>query len=155
MLAQEWVEPPTSILTISDVAGLQASGLLTIEGTLETINYEYEPLINNTNARTLRGFSASARDKMLECPTCPYPDFRKFYAYYGVADYADQWIMAAFTGQATSNLTNGGADFSTRINRDWSLRAGALTLMLLSHILLPASPPSLRSQNAFKRRPPT
>lgn len=48
---------------------------------------------------------------MLECQSCPYKTFDKFYKYYGAADYGDQWIMAAFDGTNTS-FKNGNNDFS-------------------------------------------
>lgn len=39
-----------------------------------------------------------------------YVDFEKFYTYYGVYDYADQWVTAAFDGVRTQ-FTNGNANF--------------------------------------------
>jgi hypothetical protein len=48
---------------------------------------------------------------MLLCPHCPHRTFEKFFNYYGVPDYGDRWIMAAFTG-AKTRYQRGNADFS-------------------------------------------
>ena len=37
--------------------------------------------------------------------------YLKFYKYYGVFDYSNQWILAAFNRGAT-NYAHGNADFS-------------------------------------------
>lgn len=62
------------------------------------------------NGRTLAGFSKEAEEKMGKCANCPYVDYKKFYDYYGVYDYAHQWVLAAFSKGKTS-FTNGNADF--------------------------------------------
>ncbi|KAL7534104.1 hypothetical protein ACHAWF_004720 [Thalassiosira exigua] len=74
--------------------------------------YYYDPMVNNKNGRTIAGFSKGAREKMFEgCNGCPYSDFEDFFNYYGVHDYADQWVQAAFNGDHT-NFHNGNADFA-------------------------------------------
>jgi len=51
--------------------------------------------------------------EMYDCPIgCPYRTYQHFYDYYGLYNYADQWITAAFTG-STTNFTRGNADLST------------------------------------------
>ena len=50
--------------------------------------------------------------KMFDCPTCPYKDYEKFRNYYDTFDYANQWVIAAFSGGKTS-FKNGNADFSS------------------------------------------
>jgi hypothetical protein len=90
--------------------GFVASGELSIEGE-GIFKYSYLPLENNGNKRTLQGFSTSAKDKMATCANCPYVTYDKFYKYYGAYDYANEWVLAAFEGGATS-FTNGDADFS-------------------------------------------
>lgn len=79
-------------------------------GALGSFEYNYDPLTNNLNGRTLQGFSTGAKAKMYDCATCPYPTYDKFYKYYGAYDYGDQWVMAAFN-KAKTAFTN-GADFS-------------------------------------------
>jgi hypothetical protein len=96
-----------------------ASGSLTIEGA-GTHTYTYDPLTDNNNERTLQGFSLQAQAKMHECAYCPYVTYEKFYQYYGVFDYANQWILAAFDGGATS-FGNGNANFRSY---DFAGRAG-------------------------------
>ena len=92
---------------------LAASGTVTLGLTSVPYSYTYNVDTGNSNGRTIAGFSTSAPTKMLaECPGCPYKEYKKFYDYYGVADYAHQYATAAFDGTAT-NFTNGNADFST------------------------------------------
>jgi hypothetical protein len=47
---------------------------------------------------------------------CPYPDYEKFYDYYGQLDYGDLWIEAAFEGRSTNfasvKFDRGNVDFS-------------------------------------------
>lgn len=74
--------------------------------------YTYVPESDNKNDRTIAKFSTGAEGKMLtDCEGCPYTDFKYFYDYYGTADYAHQWVEAAFDGVQT-NFKNGNADFS-------------------------------------------
>lgn len=74
--------------------------------------YFYEPLEDNNNGRTLQGFSTGAEGKMYNnCPGCPYPDYEKFYDYYGSFTYADDIVQAAFAGTET-DFKNGNADMS-------------------------------------------
>jgi hypothetical protein len=102
--------------------GFASSGSIRITG-VGSVAYTYRPRFDNNNGRTIQGFSTQAAEKMLNCPIgCPYPDFQKFYDYYGVADYADKWVMASLDGRATS-FSNGNADFSTGIGNDINLRA--------------------------------
>jgi len=75
-------------------------------------NYSYDPLEDNNNGRTIQGFSTSVEKKMIKCiPGCPFKDAEMFLNYYGVADYADKWIMAAFDSGKTG-FDNFNADFS-------------------------------------------
>jgi hypothetical protein len=80
-------------------------------GDLGEHTYSYVPLEKNFNARTLQEFSTGAQEKMYACDSCPYPTYLKFFNYYGVFDYANQWILAAFNKGAT-NFSNGNAVFS-------------------------------------------
>ena len=48
---------------------------------------------------------------MRTCENCPYKDFKYFYDYYGMDDYAHHWVESAFDKTATQ-FTNGNADFS-------------------------------------------
>jgi hypothetical protein len=76
-----------------------------------SLGYSYIPTQDNGNERTLQGFSAAAEDKMYRCEKyCPYDTYEKFYEYYGVFDYADAWINAAFSGTSTI-FANGNANF--------------------------------------------
>ena len=77
------------------------------------LTYSYDPLTENLNGRTLKGFSTGAQAKMFACGVgCPMAEYMKFYDYYGEYDYADKWIEAAFQGVAT-DFTNGNCDMST------------------------------------------
>jgi len=89
---------------------LATSGSVDIGGT--SYPYTYTVMEGNKNGRTLQGFSTAVEKKMITCdPGCPFDDAKYFKDYYGVSDYGDQWIQAAFSGGATS-FTNGNADFS-------------------------------------------
>jgi hypothetical protein len=88
-----------------------SSGSLTIDGE-GSHTYTYDPLTNNDNERTLQGFSLQAQEKMHECANCPYATYEKFYQYYGVFDYANQWVLAAFDGAQTA-FDNGNANFGS------------------------------------------
>ena len=115
--------------------------------TLGTYTYTYDPLKDNKNERTLQSFSTKAEELMWDCQfgsshsNCPYPTYSKFYQYYGVFDYGNQWIMAAFEKTQTK-FSNGNADFSaySDLGRVGTFRpfmyvpfilSSALTLLLL------------------------
>lgn len=75
------------------------------------MSYTYDINDDNNNHRTLAGFSTEAEEKMAKCENCPYVDYAKFYNYYGQYDYANKWVLAAFSGGKTS-FNKGDADFS-------------------------------------------
>ena len=81
-------------------------------GELGTYAYAYAPLESNFNGRTIQGFSTQAKEKMLDCPGCPYATYEKFFKYYGVEDYANQWILAALN-KGPTNFAKGDADFGS------------------------------------------
>lgn len=90
---------------------LQPTGTVEI-GDLGDFLYSYNPGQSNFNARTLQGFSLSAEDKMYNCGAkCPYTTYNKFYEYYGVFDYANEWVLAAFNRGGT-NFAKGNAQFN-------------------------------------------
>jgi hypothetical protein len=80
---------------------------------LGAYTYTYDPFKENRNQRTLQSLSVNAKDTMAYCEfdNCSHPTFVKFYNYYGVHDYGNQMIMAAFEKSQT-RFTNGDADFS-------------------------------------------
>jgi len=80
---------------------------------LNIVQYSYNITEDTINGRTIQGFSTNANPKMYSCEQgCPYEDYEKFYNYYGVFDYADHWIVAAFE-KAKTSFTNGDADFTS------------------------------------------
>ena len=61
---------------------------------------------------------------MINCPDyCPQADMMKFVDYYGMAEYGDHWIRAAFDGRPTE-FKNGNANFSLYADR--GSRAGKM-----------------------------
>jgi hypothetical protein len=96
---------------VSKFQGFADSGTLAITG-VGTVTYTYNKRQHNQNGRTIQGFSTAAQDKMFDCPDCPYPDYQKFYNYYGKHDYADKWVQAAFSGTST-DFANGNANFGS------------------------------------------
>lgn len=60
-----------------------------------------------------------------------YPEFQKYYNYYGDADYGDKWVQAAFTASATDfSSGKGNADFSS-YDLDARLRTYACSFIVL------------------------
>jgi len=76
----------------------------------EEFSYDYDVMEENVNYRAIEDLSGQAQQKMWECRHCPFPDFEKFYNYYGEYNYADRIITSAFRGQQTY-LKNGNMDF--------------------------------------------
>uniref|UniRef100_A0A7S4JUU1 Uncharacterized protein n=1 Tax=Odontella aurita TaxID=265563 RepID=A0A7S4JUU1_9STRA len=77
------------------------TGSVTVEG-YGTFQYVYNTVVDNTNGRTIQGLSTSAQQKMYHCSACPYPEYQKFYEYYGAFDYANEIVLAALAGNSTS-----------------------------------------------------
>jgi len=77
-------------------------GTMTVAGGDAEVSYTYNVLSDNIAKRTIQGFSTSAEKKMNNCDNCPYSMYEKFYDYYGEYDYANQIVLAAFAGEATS-----------------------------------------------------
>jgi hypothetical protein len=88
--------------------GFNSTGNLTLND--EQFSYDYDVFEENVNYRNLADLSGKAEEKMWECSHCPFPDFEKFYDYYGAFNYADRIITNAFRGEETS-LKNGNMDF--------------------------------------------
>jgi hypothetical protein len=103
--------------------GFSATGHLTFDTYNNiTAQYAYNVHHNNLNDRTLAGLSQQSDQKMRPCATCElYPDFLHYFQFYGKADFAHRWIMAAFTGTRTV-FESSAVDFT-----EYSLesRAGA------------------------------
>ena len=87
-----------------------ASGTVDIDGIGEDLSYTYDVLTDNINKRSIQGFSTGAQKKMAECDSCPYKMYQKFYDYYGQYDYANQLVLAAFSGSKT-NFDNFNNDY--------------------------------------------
>jgi len=99
------------------VDGIETDGCLKNTGQISiggsTFSYSYDPLTDNNNGRTLRGFSTAVQEKMIECtPGCPFADAKMFVDYYGRPDYADEWIAAAF-GKRKTQFDNGITNFES------------------------------------------
>jgi hypothetical protein len=94
-----------------------AQGGLLVEGH-GALEYTYNILTGNKNQFSLYGFSENEALKMYRCKhDCPYPEYEKFYKYYGILDFGDVWIEAAFEGKNTkfgaSKFDHGNVDFSS------------------------------------------
>lgn len=91
------------------------------------MTYDYNMLTHNKNDRTLQGFSTDASHKMKPCPHCDfYTDFSRFFQFYGKADFAQQWTLAALTGTRTV-FDSSSADFTTVPQE---VRSGKQTVVL-------------------------
>jgi hypothetical protein len=83
------------------------------------------PSAGSTNkaGRTLQGFSTKAAGTMYTVATgcsgasnratdgCPYLDYSMYYDYYGIFDYADNFVLAAINAQSTG-FTNSAANMN-------------------------------------------
>ena len=79
----------------------------------QIINYTYNILEDNLNQLSLQRLSTEKKTETTYwCKNCNSDDFSLFYKYYGVPDYADQWITAAGEGKMT-DFFNGNANFVT------------------------------------------
>lgn len=130
------------------VGGLSSAGLENVEGcfasngtlTVEngpTLNYSYDVIEGNKNGRTIAGFSTSAEDKMYNgCKGCPYVEYEKYYDYYGVFDYANEWVLAALEGRRT-NLNQGNNNFSqqTFVGRGEGAKKGTAYMSVWMYVL--------------------
>jgi len=91
---------------------LRATGEVKLDGASNQVfRYSYPVTTANYNDRTLQSLSTKVESEMLTCPRCPYKDAQYFSDYYGRADYANEYILAAFEGKRT-NFEDGNADFS-------------------------------------------
>ena len=83
--------------TILLLSGFPEAGHIRFDSYEMSLPYSYNALDGNANDRTLAQFSTSAKDKMKPCTHCElYPEFKKFFQFYGREDYAHRWIMSAF-----------------------------------------------------------
>lgn len=73
---------------------------------------------------------------MFKCANCPYKDFKQYYEYYGVFDYAHQWVTAAFDGTRT-NFANGNADFNsyTLVGREEAAQKGTAYMNIFMYVI--------------------
>ena len=91
-------------LSTLQLSGFAAAGSITVGSKVAA--YSYNIATDNQNGRTLQSFSQKADKEMRDRQTGNYyPDFQKFFDYYGRFDYADAIATAAFT--ATSINLNG------------------------------------------------
>jgi hypothetical protein len=107
------------------------SGALIVPDFRMTLTYTYNPQSDNVLFRAFEGFSKFAQDFMGECDgSCPYPEFKKFYDYYGVFDYGDSFISAAFNTVSTL-FSKGNMNFAKFGD---AARAGTMMTTLLSSL---------------------
>lgn len=103
-----------------------------MDATSTSVTYVYDVETDNTNDRTIQYFSTDANEKMRPSEGQDfYPEFQKYYNYYGDADYGDKWVQAAFTASATDfSSGKGNADFSS-YDLDARLRTYACSFIVL------------------------
>jgi len=114
---------------------LAATGTITIDGKAQT--YEYDPATQNNNGRTIAKFSTGAKELMLDCAKgCPYNDYKAFYDYYGMDDYANEWVEAAFEGRKTQ-FTRGDADFTKfgMDGREQAIKKGTAYMNIFMYVI--------------------
>ena len=121
---------------------LAGSGRLMVAGsstgtTDQIINYTYNVLEDNLNEITLRRLSTEKKTETTYwCKQCESGDYSAFYKYYGVPDYADQWVTAAGEGKAT-DFYNGNANFEKfgLAGKSKAITTAILVLHIWMHII--------------------
>ena len=93
--------------------GFATSGILeaTISGVKEEYTYEFDPIYDNKNGRTIKGFSSQLIEEMIDF-ILEYPDLKHAVDYYGTINYANEWIEAAFDKRPTT-FERGAANFAS------------------------------------------
>lgn len=111
-----------------------ATGSFDIDGT--SVDYSYNIATNNVAKRSMAGFSTAAQKKMYECDNCPYSMYNKFYEYYGVHDYANQIVLAAFAGEKT-NFANFNNDFGLYQNdgKEQIIKKGTAYMVVWMYVI--------------------
>lgn len=112
-----------------------ATGSITIDG--NSYDYTYDPATNNVNKRTMSGFSTSAEDKMAKgCPGCPYVMYDKFQKYYGPYDFANEIVLAAFSGSNT-NFNNFNNDFGQYdyVGKEQIIKKGTAYMVVWMYVI--------------------
>ncbi len=111
-----------------------STGSLTIGG--QSVSYTYNPQTDNLAKRTIQGFSTSAQSKMAQCANCPYDTYEAFYNYYGEYDYANQIVLAAFSGQPTQ-FKNFNNDFGlyTLEGREQIIKKGTAYMNIWMYVI--------------------
>jgi len=106
----------------------------------ESFTYTYDQLVDNKNGRTIQGFSTAVQSKMIACDLgCPQVNAEMFKNYYGVADYGDMWVTAAFDKTATA-FEKGNADFSDDsvtgfVGRREAIKKGTVYLNIFMYVI--------------------
>ena len=112
-----------------EVDGCFAHSGVVLIGDLTGVRYTYNssdatPWTPTIAATTLRDFSDLAHVTMQNCTEgCPYPEFTKFFNYYGVANYGDRWVEAAIHAGETQ-FTYGRANFFSGQGQQVDFRLG-------------------------------
>ena len=96
------------------------SGGLILQG-YGALDYTYDPSTDNRFATSLQSFSEDEGMRMVYCEAhggCGnrYPEFQRFFEYYGLLDYGHHWIESAFAREATAFRGDNG-----RGNTDFAL----------------------------------
>jgi len=105
------------------------------------IDYTYNPRTSNKFQYSLKGYSESEGMRMVYCELhrnskhcSSYEEYHRFFDYYGLLDYGNEWITSAFNKQSTQHntklkLAHGSVDFSKFSDRS---RNAAITTATVS-----------------------
>ncbi len=121
-------------------ACLASTGGIVIEN-YGAFNYYYDKMQDNMFWSSLYGFSEHQAEQMFQCrDKCPYPEYEKFYKYYGQLDYGALWMTAALKGESTANgpltFEHGQEDFSklSASGRMAAVETAAVTMNIRTHV---------------------
>ena len=130
----------TTTTTTNTEGCLASSGGLVI-AEYGAVNYHYDIDKDNKFWSSLYGFSEHEAERMFHCKDkCPYPEYEKFYQYYGQMDYGAVWLKAALKGQSTADgdlkFQHGQEDFSklAEPGRMAAVETAAVTMSVRTHI---------------------
>uniref|UniRef100_A0A6U2WPC8 Uncharacterized protein n=1 Tax=Entomoneis paludosa TaxID=265537 RepID=A0A6U2WPC8_9STRA len=117
----------------SDTGGcLEETGTLSLEGKPETISYSYSTANDIKSDHTIRNFSINAKSKFKAHGSTHgafFKDFQKYVDYFGVPDFGDKIISAAFDKSSVSfddrSLVLEFGNFSPRARRSLIIHTSA------------------------------
>jgi len=131
-------ETETETETNTDECFAGPEGGLVLQG-YGAVDYTYDPDTDNRFTASLKGYSEEEGLRMYYCEHhqgCgSYQEYQRFYDYYGILDYGNHWIEAAFASTSTEystelKLAHGNQDFSRLDDRSRNAAISTATITM-------------------------